>query len=564
MSDRRVVLYRPLCARGAVECQRDSCTLPRLAFELEGSAVQQRAVLDDGQPKPRAARLARMAFIHAVKALEDAVDVLVRDADAGVLDDDGRPAAGFGERQAHFPALAVVDDGVIRQIEDPLARDIKTEILKRMNALTEIGLGYLSLSRGTDTLSGGEAQRIKIARYINSPLTDMMYVLDEPSVGLHSRDIQKLKNSLIKLKEHGNTVLIVEHHREIIALADHIVDMGPEAGINGGQIMYQGSYEGLLKADTVTGRMLRTKTPVKMEYRKPTGWYQLEHANLHNLKNVNVKLPLGVMTVIAGVAGSGKSSLMEYFTSQYLGEVISIRQKDIGINLRSTPATYLDIADKIRALFAKENHIARSYFSFNSKGACPVCQGKGVIISDMAYMDSIETVCEVCHGTRYSEEVLKYQYKGKNIAEVMNMTVRQAIRFFENTDFVNKLDMLEQVGLGYLHLNQSMTTLSGGELQRVKLADKLEERGQIFILDEPTDGLHLDDIRRLMKLFNKMTDQGNTLFIIEHSLDVMKDADYIVELGPEGGQAGGEILFTGTPKEMLESSGSVTREYLSD
>ncbi len=432
----------------------------------------------------------------------------------------------------------------IRQIEDPLARDIKTEILKRMNALTEIGLGYLSLSRGTDTLSGGEAQRIKIARYINSPLTDMMYVLDEPSVGLHSRDIQKLKNSLIKLKEHGNTVLIVEHHREIIALADHIVDMGPEAGINGGQIMYQGSYEGLLKADTVTGRMLRTKTPVKMEYRKPTGWYQLEHANLHNLKNVNVKLPLGVMTVIAGVAGSGKSSLMEY--------------------LRSTPATYLDIADKIRALFAKENHIARSYFSFNSKGACPVCQGKGVIISDMAYMDSIETVCEVCHGTRYSEEVLKYQYKGKNIAEVMNMTVRQAIRFFENTDFVNKLDMLEQVGLGYLHLNQSMTTLSGGELQRVKLADKLEERGQIFILDEPTDGLHLDDIRRLMKLFNKMTDQGNTLFIIEHSLDVMKDADYIVELGPEGGQAGGEILFTGTPKEMLESSGSVTREYLSD
>ena len=422
----------------------------------------------------------------------------------------------------------------IRQIEDPLARDIKTEILKRMNALTEIGLGYLSLSRGTDTLSGGEAQRIKIARYINSPLTDMMYVLDEPSVGLHSRDIQKLKNSLIKLKEHGNTVLIVEHHREIIALADHIVDMGPEAGINGGQIMYQGSYEGLLKADTVTGRMLRTKTPVKMEYRKPTGWYQLEHANLHNLKNVNVKLPLGVMTVIAGVAGSGKSSLMEYFTSQYPGEVISIRQKDIGINLRSTPATY------------------------------PVCQGKGVIISDMAYMDSIETVCEVCHGTRYSEEVLKYQYKGKNIAEVMNMTVRQAIRFFENTDFVNKLDMLEQVGLGYLHLNQSMTTLSGGELQRVKLADKLEERGQIFILDEPTDGLHLDDIRRLMKLFNKMTDQGNTLFIIEHSLDVMKDADYIVELGPEGGQAGGEILFTGTPKEMLESSGSVTREYLSD
>ena len=450
----------------------------------------------------------------------------------------------------------------IRQIDDPLARDIKTEILKRMNALIEIGLSYLSLSRGTDTLSGGEAQRIKIARYINSPLTDMMYVLDEPSVGLHSRDIQNLKNSLIKLKEHGNTVMIVEHHREVIALADHIVDMGPEAGINGGQIMYQGSYENLLKADTVTGRMLRTKTPMKMEYRKPTGWYQVEHAKLHNLKDLSVKLPLGVMTVIAGVAGSGKSSLMEYFMSQYPGEVISIRQKDIGINLRSTPATYLDIADAIRALFAKANHVAQAYFSFNSKGACPACQGKGVIISDMAYMDSIETVCEVCHGTRYSEEVLKYQYKGKNIAEVMDMTVRQAIQFFEDADFVKKLDTLVQVGLGYLHLNQSMTTLSGGELQRVKLASKLDERGQIFILDEPTDGLHLDDIRRLMKLFNQMTDQGNTLFIIEHSLDVMKDADYIVELGPGGGLAGGSLLFAGTPKEMLEAERSVTREYL--
>ena len=330
------------------------------------------------------------------------------------------------------------------------------------------------------------------------------------------------------------------------------------------KIMYQGNYKGLLESDTVTGRMLRAKTPIKMEYRKPTDWYQVKHANLHNLKNVNVKLPLGVMTVIAGVAGSGKSSLMEYFTSQYPGEVISIRQKDIGINLRSTPATYLDIADEIRTLFAKANHVAKAYFSFNSKGACPACQGKGVIISEMAYMDSIETVCEVCHGTRYSEEVLKYQYKGKNIAEVMDMTVRQAIKFFENVNFVSKLDTLAQVGLGYLHLNQSMSTLSGGELQRIKLASKLDERGQIFILDEPTDGLHLDDIRRLMELFNKMTDQGNTLFIIEHSLDIIKDADYIVELGPEGGLAGGKLLFAGTPEEMLESSRSVAREYLKD
>ena len=392
----------------------------------------------------------------------------------------------------------------------------------------------------------------------------MMYVLDVPSVGLHSRDIQNLKNSLIKLKEHGNTVMIVEHHREVIALADHIVDMGPEAGIHGGEIMFEGSYEELLKADTVTGRMLRTKTPLKKEHRTPTGWFRVENADLHNLKNITVDLPMGVMTVIAGVAGSGKSSLMEYFGSCYPGEVISIRQKDIGINTRSTPATYLDIADAIRSLFAKANRVSQAYFSFNSKGACPVCQGKGIIVSDMAYMDSIETECEVCHGTRYSEEVLAYQYKGKNIAEVMDMTVRQAIRFFEGEDFVKKLDTLVQVGLGYLHLNQSMTTLSGGELQRVKLASKLDERGQIFILDEPTDGLHLDDIRRLMELFNRMTDRGNTLFIIEHSLDVMKDADYIVELGPGGGIAGGSLLYTGAPEGMLTCKDSVTGPYLKE
>ena len=271
---------------------------------------------------------------------------------------------------------------------------------------------------------------------------------------------------------------------------------------------------------------------------------------------------MGVMTVIAGVAGSGKSSLMEYFQSQYPGEVISIRQKDIGINLRSTPATYLDIADDIRALFAKANKVPQANFSFNSKGGCPACQGKGVIVSEMAYMDSIETVCEVCGGTRYSSEVLGYLYHGKNIAEVMDMTVRQAIRFFEGQEFVKKLDTLVQVGLGYLHLNQAMTTLSGGELQRVKLASKLDERGQIFILDEPTDGLHLDDIRRLMGLFNRMTDQGNTLFIIEHSLDVMKDADYIIELGPGGGMAGGNLLYAGTPEGMMGAEGSVTGEYL--
>lgn len=450
----------------------------------------------------------------------------------------------------------------IRSIDDPLAADIKVQLLKRMTALVDIGLGYLSLSRGTDTLSGGEAQRIKISRYINSPLTDMMYVLDEPSVGLHSKDIQNMKNSLTKLKNHGNTVMIVEHHREVISLADHVIDMGPEAGMNGGEVMFEGSYEDLLKADTITGRMLRTRLPMKKNYRKPTGWFRIENANLHNLKDVTVDLPLGVMTVIAGVAGSGKSSLMEEFCRQCPEDVIQIRQKDIGINIKSTPATYLDISDEIRGIFAKKNKVSNKYFSFNSEGGCPVCQGKGIIVSEMAYMDSIETVCEECNGTRYSKEVLKYLYNGKNIAEVMDMTVRQAIAFFEGHEFTKKLDTLVQVGLGYLHLNQSMTTLSGGELQRIKLASKLDEKGRIFVLDEPSDGLHLDDIHRLMGLFNRMTDQGNTLFIIEHSLDVLKDADYVIEMGPEGGQAGGRLLFAGTPDKLLEAENSVTAPYL--
>ena len=452
----------------------------------------------------------------------------------------------------------------VRGIEDPLAVDMKRELLKKLNSLIEIGLGYLCLSRGTDTLSGGEAQRIKISRYINSPLTDMMYVLDEPSVGLHSRDIQNLKNSLIKLKEHGNTVLIVEHHREVISIADHIVDMGPAAGMNGGQVMFEGSYKDLMMSNTLTGRMLRARTPMKMKHRTPTGWYRIEHAKLHNLQDVSVDLPMGCLTVIAGVAGSGKSSLSEDFMEHYPGRTISIRQKNIGINLRSTPATYLDIADPIRNLFAKADHVPAAQFSFNSKGGCPVCGGKGIIVSEMAYMDAIETVCEACHGSRYNDETLTYRYRGKNIAEVMGMTVNQACEFFKDEPFAGRLLTLREVGLGYLHLEQSMTTLSGGELQRVKLADSLDERGQVFVIDEPTDGLHLDDIRKLMGVFNRMTDNGNTLIIIEHSLDVMKEADYIVEMGPGGGIHGGQLLFAGTPEEMLRSERSVTAPYLRD
>ncbi len=450
----------------------------------------------------------------------------------------------------------------VRGIEDPLARDIRRELLKRLGALNDIGLGYLSLSRGTGTLSGGEAQRIKIAKYINSALTDMVYVLDEPSVGLHPQDIDRLKVSLRRLRDHGNTVLIVEHHREIIAMADHVVDMGPQAGSHGGEIMYEGDYPGLVASDTITGRMLRHRSGLKGQVRRPAGFYHLEHANLHNLRDLTVDLPKGVLTVIAGVAGSGKSSLMEFFCEHCGEEVIFIGQKNIGINLRSTPATYLEIADPIRKLFAKANGVSQMLFSFNSKGACPACGGKGVIVSDMSFMDAIETECELCHGTRYAQEVLQYQYQGKNIAEVMDMTVEEAIQFFDGEPFLPQLRSLEQVGLGYLHLNQAMTTLSGGELQRVKLASQLYRTGSVFVLDEPTDGLHLDDVRKLIELFDRMVDGGNTLYVIEHSLDVMKHADYVVEVGPGGGRNGGDLLFAGTPEEMLSSERSVTRPFL--
>ncbi len=449
----------------------------------------------------------------------------------------------------------------VNSISVPIAADIKRELGRRLGALIQIGLGYLSLSRGTGTLSGGEAQRIKIAKYINSSLTDMAYVLDEPSVGLHAHDIGLLTKSLRALRDHGNTVLVVEHHREVIKLADHVVDMGPGAGSSGGEIVFEGSYDGLLRSGTLTGRMLQTKSPLKARLREPKGWFRVGPTSLHNLKNVSAELPLGVLTVVAGVAGSGKSSLMESFQNQIREEVIFIGQKNIGINLRSTPATYLGVADEIRAIFAAENKTSAAWFSFNSKGACPACGGSGVIVSGMAFMDSIETVCDLCGGKRYSKEALAYTYKGKNIAEVMDMTVDEASEFFAERPLCGKLTSLRRTGLGYLHLNQSMTTLSGGELQRVKLASHLNMRGSIFILDEPTDGLHLDDIRTLMKLFNEMTDAGNTLFLVEHSLDVMKEADYIIELGPGGGNSGGRVIFAGVPRDMSACEGSVTRPY---
>ncbi|MBQ5409679.1 MAG: ATP-binding cassette domain-containing protein, partial [Muribaculaceae bacterium] len=418
--------------------------------------------------------------------------------------------------------------------------------------------------------SGGEAQRCKIAKYINSSLADVLYILDEPSTGLHDHDIEKMKHSVRRLRDAGNTVLLVEHHREMIAIADHIVDLGPGPGSRGGQIVFQGTYDQLLRSGTSTGEMMSMKSGFNQEPRVATATFALRDASLHNLKNVNIDLPLGVFAVVAGVAGSGKSSLMECFRREKEG-IVYVSQKNIGASLRSTPATYMDVAPDIRKRFARAHKMREQYFTFNGKGGCPVCGGKGVVIAEMAFMDNIETTCEACGGLRYSKEALQYTLNGMNIAQVMDLSVRRASEFFAGTSIEEKLRPLMVVGLDYLHLNQALSTLSGGELQRMKIASYLQsytspvgEGGQrgIFIIDEPTDGLHLKDVHHLITLFNKMVDEGNTVYVVEHNTSVIKAADHVIELGPGAGEEGGTIIYQGTPMGMLNSSLSITARYL--
>ena len=474
----------------------------------------------------------------------------------------------------------------IRGLSDPLAVDLKATIGARLTALEEIGLGYLSLDRPVGTLSGGEAQRCKIAKYINSSLSDVLYILDEPSVGLHNRDIERMKRSVRRLRDAGNTVLLVEHHPEMIRIADHIVDMGPGPGIDGGRIVFEGSYEELLKSGTATGSLIGEPVPFKAHPRPGAGSFHLENATLHNLKGISVDIPLGICGVVAGVAGSGKSSLMECFRKAYPNpdDIVYISQKSIGVSLRSTPATYMEVAGDIRKAFAKAHKMKEEYFTFNGKGACPVCGGKGVIVSEMAFMDAIETTCEACGGLRYAPEALAYKLKRSavipspegstvipspegvkeslNIAEVMDLSVRLASDFFAGTVIEQKLKPLRDVGLQYLHLNQALSTLSGGELQRLKLASYLGEEGKIFIIDEPTDGLHTKDIRHILRLFDSLVDRGNTVWLLEHNLDVIRSADWLIELGPGAGEDGGTVIYEGTPEGCLHCPASVTKDYL--
>ena len=453
---------------------------------------------------------------------------------------------------------------ILLTIEDPRVTVVVKGLIDGLTRMIDIGLPYLFMNRETVTLSGGEAQRLKLVRYMGSSLTGMTYIFDEPSVGMHPRDVFRMSRLLQSLRDKGNTVLVVEHDKDIISIADEIIDVGPLAGRNGGNILFQGSYEALLASGTLTGNAMKEKVQVKEHVRKPKEFLPVRDAHLHNLKHIDVDIPLHVLTVVTGVAGSGKSSLIrDVFAKQYEEKVVLVDQSAITATGRSTACTYLGFFDEIRKVFAAENQVDAGLFSFNSKGACPSCKGRGAITTELVFMDPVTTVCEACEGKRYSKEALSYTYKGKNIEEVLDMNVEDAREFFGGLPKIRKhLDALLETGLPYLSLGQPLSTLSGGERQRVKLAKELHKKGNVYVLDEPTTGLHASDIKKVMALLDGLVDRGNTVIVIEHNTDVMKMADYIIDIGPDGGSAGGEVVFTGTPLQMIEKGNTITAEFL--
>jgi len=468
-----------------------------------------------------------------------------------------------GQNIAEMSAMEVSElVKIIRKINDPVSKPMIDTLTERLEHLVDIGLGYLSLDRETGTLSGGESQRIKMVKHLNSSLIDIIYIFDEPSIGLHPRDVHRLNELLQKLRDKGNTILVVEHDPDVIRVADYVVDVGPKAGNGGGEVVYSGDYKGLLEAPTLTGKFINRELKVKPTFRQPTGALKVKNARRHNLKNVSVDIPTGVFTVVTGVAGSGKSSLINgVFLSQH-PEAIVIDQSAIGTSIRSNPATYTGIMDDIRKLFGKTNKVSPSLFSFNSDGACPECQGLGFIFTDLAFLEPVKTVCETCEGKRFKPEVLEYKVNDKSITDVLDMPVEEALAFFKTKDITHKLTAMNQVGLNYLTLGQPLSTLSGGECQRIKLAGELHKNGTIYVMDEPTTGLHMSDTGHLLEIIDHLVDQGNSVIVIEHNTEVMKHADWIIDLGPEGGHKGGQVLFEGTPADLLKSKESLTAEYL--
>ena len=450
----------------------------------------------------------------------------------------------------------------VRGITDVSVAPLVGALLSSLESFVEIGLGYLSLDRPSGTLSGGEAQRTKIIRHLGSSLTDVTYVFDEPTIGLHPHDIQRMNELLLRLRDKGNTVLVVEHKPEMIAIADHVVDLGPGAGQAGGSIVYEGTLEGLRASDTLTGRHLDDRAKLKDAVRTSTGSLPIRGATSHNLQNVDVDIPLGMLVVVTGVAGSGKSSLVH--GSLRGADIVSVDQGAIRGSRRSNPATYTGLLDPIRAAFAKANGVKPALFSANSEGACPVCNGAGVIYTDLGVFASTSSVCEECEGKRFQAAVLEYKLGGRDISEVLGMSVTDALSFFEShTPAAHAiLSRLTDVGLGYISLGQPLTTLSGGERQRLKLAVEMSSSGGVYVLDEPTTGLHLADVQQLLGLLDRLVDSGKSVIVVEHHQAVMAHADWIIDLGPGAGHDGGRVVFEGTPATLVASKATLTGEYL--
>jgi len=467
----------------------------------------------------------------------------------------------------------------VRDVKEPSVAPLLAKLGHTLDSFVGIGLGYLSLDRPSGTLSGGEAQRTKMVGHLGSSLTDVTYVFDEPSIGLHPHDIQRMNQLLLRLRDKGNTVLVVEHKPETIAIADHVVDLGPGAGAAGGEVVFEGTVDALRASGTLTGRHLSDRASLKSSVRKPSGVMKVRGARTHNLKNVDVDIPLGVLVVVTGVAGAGKSALIHGSVSNRDG-VVSIDQTPIRGSRRSNPATYTGLLDPIRTAFAKANGVKPALFSANSEGACPTCNGAGVIYTDLAMMAGVTTVCEDCEGRRFQASVLKYKLGGRNIAEVFDLSVDDAVKFFGPGEPAARggaprtkedastpaahaiLERMTGVGLGYLRLGQPLTTLSGGERQRLKLATHMGEDGAVYVLDEPTTGLHLADLAQLLALLDRLVDSGKSVIVIEHHLSVMSHADWIIDLGPGAGHDGGRIVFEGTPAELVKKKATVTGEHL--
>jgi excinuclease UvrABC ATPase subunit len=468
-----------------------------------------------------------------------------------------------GKNIAEWSAMQVSELAeVVRSLRAPHVAPLLGRLSGRLDHLVEIGLGYLSLSRETATLSGGESQRVKMVRHLSSSLTETLYIFDEPTIGLHPHDVQRLNETLTKLRDVGNTVLVVEHAPEVMAIADHIVDMGPGAGRGGGTVVFEGPFNELEKSDTLTGRHLSKHQTLKDKPRTAKGHLLIEDATLNNLRHVTVKIPKGVLTAVTGVAGSGKSSLIHGGLARHYPDAILVDQSLAAGSRRSNLATYSGMADAIRKAFARANKVEPALFSANSKGACLACEGLGVVYTDLQHLDPVTVRCETCEGRCFTDAVLALTLRGKSINEVLSLSVVDASSFFTEKPILATLKALKDVGLGYVALGQRLDTLSGGERQRLKLAGELEEPSQIVILDEPTTGLHMADVVTLLTLLDAMVDKGTTLIVIEHDLDVVARADWVIDMGPGAGADGGKVVFEGAPRELLKASKSLTGKYL--